>query len=67
VVARVDQDFTEVLAPGQDPGATPQDDYVVLVPKIEGRDPLRINGTPWVAAFDGYLEDNSVPLTKCDE
>jgi hypothetical protein len=39
----------------------------VLVQKKPGRDPLAVNPTPWVMAFDGSKNDNSVPVNSCDD
>lgn len=64
VVARADRDFSANLRGEQ--VESPQDDYIALVPKQSGRDPLNVNATPWVMTFDGYKADNSVPSDECD-
>jgi hypothetical protein len=65
IIARADRDnranFTGT------PIESPQDEYVVLVRKNPNRDPLALNPTPWVMAFDGFKNDNSVPRNSCGD
>ena len=63
VVARAERDFSPNLTGEQ--AESPQDDFVVLVARDMDRDPLSLNPTPWVLAFDGYNVDNSEPNEKC--
>lgn len=65
VIARVEQDDSANFL--GESVESPQDDYVVLVRKKEGRDPLDVNSTPWVMSFDGFKDDNSVPRNSCDD
>lgn len=44
-----------------------QDDYMILVRKKPNRDPRQVNPTPWVIAFDGFKNDNSVPRDSCGD
>lgn len=65
VIARSDTDLSRTL--NVPPEESPQDDYVVLVPKKAGRDPRKFNPTPWVISFDGAKTDNSVPRNSCGD
>jgi len=65
IVVRADRDLAPVLRAGEPQAHSPQDNYFVLVPKPPNRDPLGINPTPWVMAFDGFKQDNSVPEEAC--
>lgn len=67
VVVRAERDYAPTLRDGETAPESPQDDYIVLTPKPIGRDPLNVNLTPWVMAFDGFKKDNSVPSEACDE
>lgn len=63
VIARAERDLAANFEGDQ--AESEQDDYVVLVPKPGGRDPLGLNPTPWVLHFDGFNVDNSEPVEKC--
>lgn len=65
IVARAERDFSPTIIPGQQGQPSPEDNYVVLVRKIEGRDPGGFNPTPWVMSFDGFKNDNGVPSRSC--
>lgn len=65
VIARADRDNRPTL--NVEPEESTQDNYMVLVRKKPGRDPLNINPTPWVMSFDGAKLDNSVPRNSCDD
>jgi hypothetical protein len=67
ITAQVSRDFRPTLRPDVTPSESPQPDYVVLVRKHEGRDPLASNSTPWVMAFDGFKNDGSVPVNSCED
>lgn len=63
VIARAERDLSANFTGTQ--AESSQDDYLVLVRKAAGRDPLNRNPTPWVLGFDGYKADNSVPTDEC--
>lgn len=65
VIARADRDLRATTT--VEPEESPQDDYIVLVRKREGRDPAQVNPTPWVMSFDGFKNDNSVPRASCGD
>lgn len=67
VIARAERDYSPTLLPGITPIESENDDYVVLVRKKPDRDPLALNPTPWVMAFDGFKNDNSVPTNSCGD
>jgi len=67
ITAEVDRDMRPTLSPGVEPAESEQPDYVVLVRKQSGRDPLGLNPTPWVMAFDGFKIDGSEPINSCDD
>ena len=62
VVIRVIRDFGPTVNGSQD--ETPQR-YVGLVPLPAGRDPERLNPTPWAMAYDGFTTTGSVPEDPC--
>lgn len=63
IIVRADTDLRATLV--DEPEESPQDDYIVLVRKQDGRDPQRLNPTPWVMSFDGAKNDGSVPKNSC--
>lgn len=65
VTARAERDNSANLLVPQ--AESQQDDYIVLVRNRGDRDPLNLNPTPWVIAFDGFKEDNSVPVNSCGD
>lgn len=65
IIARAEQDDSADFV--GTPVESPQDDYVVLVRKKPDRDPLSLNPTPWVMAFDGFKKDNSIPRNSCGD
>lgn len=67
VITRVDRDFGPTFRDGEQEVDPPEDDYIVLVQKRPGRDPLMVNPTPWVMSFDGFKNDNSVPRNSCGD
>jgi hypothetical protein len=67
VILRADRDYGPTLKEGVDQVRTSNDQYLVLVRKRPGRDPLSLNPTPWVMSFDGSKDDNSVPRNSCGD
>jgi hypothetical protein len=67
ITAKVTRDFAPTLLPGEPPTSPEHDHYVVLVTRRQAPDPLKVNPTPWVLAFDGSKNDNSVPVNSCDD
>ncbi len=67
ITAEIDRDATPTLQPGITATESPEQDYVVLVRKPNGRDPLQLNPTPWVMSFDGFKKDGSEPVNSCDD
>lgn len=67
IIVRADRDYAATLKRGETQPVTAQDDYLVLVAKGTNRDPLAINPTPWRMSFDGYKNDNTIPLNSCDD
>lgn len=66
-IARIERDYRATLKEGVDEANPPNDEYVVLVRRPAGRDPLGANPTPWVMAFDGSKKNNAVPDQSCGD
>ncbi len=65
VIAQIHRDFSATLLPGVTQEESPEDDYIVLVPLETGRNPRRVNPTPWALSFDGFKLSNEPPLNSC--
>ena len=62
ILAAVIRDFSATRDKPQEP--TPQH-YIGLVPRVDGKDRLNVNPTPWMMSFDGFIVTGEEPERPC--
>jgi hypothetical protein len=62
IVAAVVRDFSATTTGST--VVTPQQ-YIGLIKKRDGFDPLRLNPTPWIISFDGFIQSGAEPERPC--